>query len=104
MPFKPRRNKASVMIDKYPKPDVDELDVILAAKFKYNIQDPFRFCAENAAAADLCGRQDYRRLLEFISSLLKGSNVRNVLWGEHSDHVHESAPNSISIKRGLQMM
>ncbi|KAG8839538.1 hypothetical protein FRC18_010317 [Serendipita sp. 400] len=72
MPFKARgKGKAIVCIQSFPAPDPDSFDPLLASKFVYTIKDPVDFCAKNALTAALHGRDDYRRILETLSIILR---------------------------------
>lgn len=75
-PFKARsKDRVTVLIQPFPNPDPDEFDPVLAGKFSYTTKDPSEFCITNALAAASYGRDDHRRLLMSLSSLLKSQTL-----------------------------
>lgn len=85
MPFMHRaKGKASVVIEHYPNPDLDDFDPELAGRFTYTSKNPVDFCGDNAIVAALHGRMDYRRILESLAIMLRNRNLYCSLWNEDS--------------------
>lgn len=104
MPFKPRaRDKAKVVIDKFPTPNPDAFDSVLAAKFIYTKIDPEEFCLVNAVAAAYHGRYDYRRILESLATFLKRSGGYSALWSV-GDEGRPSTVGNDPMARGIKIM
>lgn len=101
MPFMHRvKGKASVFVERYPNPDLDDFDPELAGKFTYTSKNPVDFCSDNALVAALHGRMDYRRILESLALMLRNRNLYGSLWSEDSDE----EPHRNPVVKGIHKM
>jgi hypothetical protein len=103
LPFMHRaKGKASVFVERYPNPDLDDFDPELAGKFTYTSKNPVDFCSDNALVAALHGRLDYRRILESLALMLRNRNLYEGLW---SDEGSDQEPHKLNpVVRGIHKM
>jgi len=103
MPFMHRvKGKASVFVERYPNPDLDDFDPELAGKFTYTSKNPVDFCSDNALVAALHGRMDYRRIFESLALMLRNRNLYGSLWSEENsdEELHRLNP----VVKGIHKM